>query len=66
MEVDFVTLIGNIGFPIVACIFLAKQNQSWVNVINEVTSTLKAMELRLAEIENSIKITKGEEKDDVN
>lgn len=58
---DIMTLVGNLFFPIVACIYLAKQNEKWVTIVSQVTETLKAMEVRLADIENQLpKITKGE------
>lgn len=63
-NVDVITqLVSNLAFPIAACVYLAKQNEKWVSIVSQVTETLKAMEIRLNEIENTL-IRKGEESND--
>lgn len=51
---EIANIVSNLAFPIAACIYLARQNERWVTVISDVTNTLKAMELRLSEIETKI------------
>lgn len=55
-------LVGNLAFPIAACVYLAKQNEKWVSIVSQVTETLKAMEIRLVDIENTLS-RKGEKDD---
>lgn len=45
------TLISNIGFPIVACIFMYKQQVELQKTITDLTSTLKGIDTRLDNIE---------------
>ena len=48
-------LISNIGFPIVACIFMYKQNLELQKSLSELSSTLKAIDARIDSIENDLK-----------
>ena len=48
-------LISNVGFPIVACIFMYKQNLDLQKSLSELSSTLKAIDTRIDSIENKIK-----------
>ena len=48
-------LISNVGFPIVACIFMYKQNLDLQKSLSELSSTLKAIDARIDSIENEIK-----------
>ena len=48
-------LISNVGFPIVACIFMYKQNLELQKSLSELSTTLKAIDTRIDSIENDIK-----------
>ena len=48
-------LISNVGFPIVACIFMYKQNLALQKSLSELSSTLKAIDTRIDSIENDLK-----------
>ena len=48
-------LISNVGFPIVACIFVYKQNLSLQKSYSELSSTLKGIDSRIDSIENDLK-----------
>ena len=51
---EIVALINNVGFPIVACIFMYTQIQKMNNVILELTTTLKTIDARIDNIENNV------------
>ena len=51
-------LITNVGFPIVACIFMYKQNLELQKSLSELSSTLKAISTRIDSIENELKEVK--------
>ena len=51
-------LITNVGFPIVACIFMYKQNLELQKSLSELSSTLKAIDSRIDSIENDLKEVK--------
>ena len=51
-------LISNVGFPIVACIFVYKQNVNLQKSLSELSSTLKAIDARIDSIENDLKEVK--------
>ena len=48
-------LISNVGFPIVACIFMYKQNLNLQKSLSELSSTLKGIDARIDGIENDLK-----------
>ena len=48
-------LISNVGFPIVACIFMYKQNLDLQKSLSELSATLKAIDSRIDSIENDLK-----------
>ena len=48
-------LISNVGFPIVACIFMYKQNLELQKSLSELSTTLKAIDARIDSIENDLK-----------
>ena len=48
-------LISNVGFPIVACIFMYKQNLELQKALSELSTTLKAIDARIDSIENDLK-----------
>ena len=51
-------LISNVGFPIVACIFMYKQNLNLQKSLSELSSTLKGIDARIDSIENDLKVVK--------
>ena len=51
-------LISNVGFPIVACIFMYKQNLDLQKSLSELSTTLKAIDARIDSIENDLKDVK--------
>ena len=51
-------LISNVGFPIVACIFMYKQNLNLQKSLSELSSTLKGIDARIDSIENDLKDVK--------
>ena len=55
----FVDLINTVGFPIFACVYLAKNNEKLGNSINELSLTLKAIDTRLERLERLERIEKG-------
>lgn len=48
---DIVGLINSVGFPIFACIYLAKNNEKLGESITELSVTLKAIDTRLQRLE---------------
>ena len=48
-------LISNVGFPIVACIFMYKQNLDLQKSLSELSKTQKAIDSRIDSIENDLK-----------
>ena len=48
-------LISNLGFPIVACIFMYKQNLDLQKSLSELSTTLKAIDTRIDSMENDLK-----------
>ena len=48
-------LISNVGFPIVACIFMYKQNLELQKSLSELSTTLKAIDARIDSIEYDLK-----------
>ena len=58
MAQEIQELITNVGFPIVACIFMYKQNLELQKSLSELSSTLKAIDTRIDSIENDLKVVK--------
>lgn len=50
-----VSLIGSIGFPIVACIWLFKIMQDFQKTLSEISATLQVMNDRIGDLEKSNK-----------
>lgn len=48
---DVSQIISNVGFPIVACMFMYKQQLELNKTITDLTSTLKGIDARLDNIE---------------
>jgi len=49
-------IISNVGFPIVACIFMYKQQIELNKTITELSNTLKGIDARLDNLEKGGKI----------
>ena len=59
MEINEITnLIGSVGFPIAACIFMFMQNSKMQETLSKLSETLSLMSERLKDVEDAIK--KGE------
>ena len=50
---DLTNLVGNVGFPIVACFFMYKQQVKLQESITDLTSTLKGIDTRLNQLEKN-------------
>lgn len=48
---EFQSFVSNVGFPIVACYFMYKQQVKLQETITELSSTLKGIDTRLDTIE---------------
>lgn len=60
MDVNtIVSLIGSVGFPIVACCIMFFQNNKMQETLSELTKTLATMNERLSDVEKAV-IYKGE------
>ena len=51
---DIMSLINGVGFPIVACVFMYMQVQKLNNIILELSTTLKAIDSRIDNIQDEI------------
>lgn len=51
---EFITLINSVGFPIVACFYMARREEKLSNILNEVSITLKGIDTRLENVEREI------------
>ena len=55
MDVNgIVALINSVGFPIIACVFMYMQVQKLNNIILELSTTLKAIDNRIDNIQDEI------------
>lgn len=50
---DIVQIISSVGFPIVACLFMFKQNNDLQKTLNEISQTMILMNERIKKIEDS-------------
>ena len=55
---DLTNLVSNVGFPIVAWIFMYKQQVKLQETITDLTSTLKGIDTRLNQLERESEETK--------
>lgn len=51
---EIIQLINGVGFPIVACFYMARRDEKQTEVLNQISVTLKAMETRLDTMEERI------------
>lgn len=50
---ELTNLISNVGFPIIACLMMFKMNTELQKTITDLTSTLKGIDVRLSNLEDS-------------
>lgn len=50
----WINLIGSVGFPIAACVFMFKQNSKLSDTLAELSTTLTLMNERISNIESKI------------
>lgn len=56
MDVSTITqLISSVGFPIVACIYMAISNEKLQKTLQDLTMTLSTMNERLKDVEDAVK-----------
>lgn len=48
-------LISSVGFPIVACMFMYKQQVELTKTISDLSVTLKSIDVRISDIEKGVK-----------
>ena len=48
---EIANLISNVGFPVVACVFMYKQQVKLHDTITELTATLKTIDARIENLE---------------
>lgn len=51
---EIVSLINSVGFPIVACFYMARREEKLTTIINEVCITLKGIDTRLENVEREL------------
>lgn len=51
---EIVTIINGVGFPIVACFYMAKREEKLTQILNDVCVTLKGIDTRLQNVEREL------------
>ena len=52
---ELTNIISTIGFPIFACIYIFKNNEKLITVINELSVTLKGIDTRMEILERCVR-----------
>ena len=52
---DLVNIISTIGFPIFACVYMFRNNEMLISVINELSITLKGIDTRMEILERCVR-----------
>lgn len=60
---EWVDLVQSVGFPIVCCFFLFKQNKELTNALNNLSSAIKGVDKRLKKIETKVGIEYEEDEE---
>lgn len=58
---DIVQIISSVGFPIVACLFMFKQNNDLQKTLNDISQTMVLMNERIKSIEDSFEEVKSDD-----
>lgn len=58
---DIVQIISSVGFPIVACLFMFKQNNDLQKTLNDISQTMILMNERIKNIEDSFEEVKSDD-----
>lgn len=57
MDIELlINLVGSVGFPIAACIFMFNQNNKLTSTLAELSTTLTLMNERVSNIENKLDV----------
>lgn len=65
MEInDVMSLVSSVGFPIFCCIYLFKLYDKFTLTLQNISETMKAMEIRLSKIEYTIEEKERSDEDD--
>lgn len=51
---ELISVINSVGFPIVACFYLAKNNKDLITSIGQLTNTLQNIDNRLENVERKV------------
>lgn len=51
---EITTLVSTVGFPIVACFVMFKQNDKLTTSLTELTTTLKGIDTRIDQLEKGM------------
>lgn len=49
---EIVTLVSNVGFPIVCCVVLMKNNEKFSEVLTDISKTLEVMKNEISDLKN--------------
>lgn len=51
---DIISLVNSVGFPIVACFYMARREEKLTTIIHNVSVTLKGIDTRLENVEREL------------
>lgn len=58
---EIVQIISSVGFPIVACLFMFRQNNDLQKTLNDISQTMILMNERIKNIEDSFEEVKSDD-----